>query len=235
MTRVEVRSKQARLPPRPRLRRRPGADRPALLHQLGGAALRPGRAAGERGLRRSTCRRSSRRARWRKDSGERETAILAGGCFWGMEELLREHPRRASRPRSATPAARSPDADLRGRQARRRPATPRRCEVDLRPAADLATRQLLALLLPHARPDHAEPPGQRHRHASTARRSSPPTTSSGAIAEQVKARGRRVGQVEAPDRHRDRRRPADFWPAEEYHQDYLDKNPGGYTCHYLRD
>jgi peptide-methionine (S)-S-oxide reductase len=22
-----------------------------------------------------------------------------------------------------------------------------------------------------------------------------------------------------------------FWPAEEYHQDYLQKDPGGYTCH----
>jgi peptide-methionine (S)-S-oxide reductase len=22
-----------------------------------------------------------------------------------------------------------------------------------------------------------------------------------------------------------------FWPAEEYHQDYLEKNPSGYTCH----
>lgn len=27
----------------------------------------------------------------------------------------------------------------------------------------------------------------------------------------------------------------EFYPAEEYHQDYLQKNPGGYTCHYLRD
>ena len=26
-----------------------------------------------------------------------------------------------------------------------------------------------------------------------------------------------------------------FYPAEEYHQDYLLKHPGGYTCHYLRD
>lgn len=26
-----------------------------------------------------------------------------------------------------------------------------------------------------------------------------------------------------------------FWRAEEYHQDYLQKNPKGYTCHYLRD
>jgi methionine-S-sulfoxide reductase len=25
-----------------------------------------------------------------------------------------------------------------------------------------------------------------------------------------------------------------FWPAEEYHQDYLKKHPGGYTCHYVR-
>ncbi|MCP4602968.1 MAG: peptide-methionine (S)-S-oxide reductase MsrA [Proteobacteria bacterium] len=30
--------------------------------------------------------------------------------------------------------------------------------------------------------------------------------------------------------------PADtFYPAEDYHQDYLVKNPRGYTCHYLRD
>lgn len=26
-----------------------------------------------------------------------------------------------------------------------------------------------------------------------------------------------------------------FWPAEGYHQDYLQRYPNGYTCHYLRD
>jgi methionine-S-sulfoxide reductase len=26
-----------------------------------------------------------------------------------------------------------------------------------------------------------------------------------------------------------------FYKAEEYHQDYLEKHPGGYTCHFLRD
>jgi methionine-S-sulfoxide reductase len=26
-----------------------------------------------------------------------------------------------------------------------------------------------------------------------------------------------------------------WWRAEEYHQDYLVKHPGGYTCHFLRD
>jgi len=25
-----------------------------------------------------------------------------------------------------------------------------------------------------------------------------------------------------------------FWMAEDYHQDYLVKNPGGYTCHFIR-
>jgi len=28
---------------------------------------------------------------------------------------------------------------------------------------------------------------------------------------------------------------SEFWPAEDYHQDYLQKNPRGYTCHFLRD
>lgn len=27
----------------------------------------------------------------------------------------------------------------------------------------------------------------------------------------------------------------EFYRAEEYHQDYLDKNPGGYMCHFLRN
>jgi methionine-S-sulfoxide reductase len=27
----------------------------------------------------------------------------------------------------------------------------------------------------------------------------------------------------------------EFWQAEDYHQDYLIKNPGGYTCHYVRN
>ena len=25
-----------------------------------------------------------------------------------------------------------------------------------------------------------------------------------------------------------------WWPAEDYHQDYLQKNPGGYSCHFVR-
>ena len=29
--------------------------------------------------------------------------------------------------------------------------------------------------------------------------------------------------------------PGPFTRAEEYHQAYLQKNPGGYTCHWMRD
>ena len=49
-----------RLAPRPRLRRRPGADRPALLHELRVAALHPRRQARSRGLRRVPARCSRR-------------------------------------------------------------------------------------------------------------------------------------------------------------------------------
>jgi methionine-S-sulfoxide reductase len=28
---------------------------------------------------------------------------------------------------------------------------------------------------------------------------------------------------------------AKWWPAEDYHQDYLKKHPHGYTCHFMRD
>ena len=45
------------------------------------------------------------------------------------------------------------------------------------------------------------------------------------VAEAVKARVDAVGQVEAPDRHRDRRRPARSLRAEDYHQDYLGRTP----------
>jgi peptide-methionine (S)-S-oxide reductase len=27
---------------------------------------------------------------------------------------------------------------------------------------------------------------------------------------------------------------SDFWEAEAFHQDYLERNPNGYTCHYVR-
>ena len=53
-------------------------------------------------------------------------------------------------------------------------------------------------------------------------------------AEQVKARVDKSGKWRGPI-VTEIVAAGEFWPAEEYHQKYLQKNPGGYTCHYLRD
>ena len=95
-----------RQPPRPRLQRRPARGRRvALLHQLGFAEVHPPRRPRGRGIRRvqDAVRRTPRRLR----HDDYKTAILAGGCFWGMQDLIRKQPGVVSRA-SATPAARTP-------------------------------------------------------------------------------------------------------------------------------
>jgi methionine-S-sulfoxide reductase len=55
-----------------------------------------------------------------------------------------------------------------------------------------------------------------------------------ATAEAVKARVQASGRWKAPI-VTTIEKGSEWWPAEAYHQDYLVKNPGGYTCHYMRD
>jgi peptide methionine sulfoxide reductase msrA/msrB len=50
----------------------------------------------------------------------------------------------------------------------------------------------------------------------------------------VKARWDKSGKFDKPITT-EITQAATFYPAEEYHQKYLMKNPGGYTCHVLRD
>ncbi len=55
-----------------------------------------------------------------------------------------------------------------------------------------------------------------------------------ATAERVKASVDKSGKWQRPVVTEIK--PAEtFYSAEDYHQDYLQKNHGGYTCHYLRD
>jgi peptide methionine sulfoxide reductase msrA/msrB len=54
------------------------------------------------------------------------------------------------------------------------------------------------------------------------------------VAEQVKARVDASGQWDDPV-VTEIVAAGTFTVAESYHQDYLEKNPGGYTCHYMRD
>ena len=54
------------------------------------------------------------------------------------------------------------------------------------------------------------------------------------VAERVKERVQRSGKWDG--RIVTEIVPAgEFWVAEDYHQKYLEKHPGGYSCHYLRD
>ena len=104
MVRIEVRSQGRRLAPRPRLRRRPA--RPGgLRYCINSASLRfvpaarleaegygayasvrarAGAPGGGQGRRRGRARPTAPK--------EREVALLAGGCFWGMEDILRKIP-----------------------------------------------------------------------------------------------------------------------------------------------
>jgi peptide methionine sulfoxide reductase msrA/msrB len=53
-------------------------------------------------------------------------------------------------------------------------------------------------------------------------------------AERVKQKWEKSGKFDAPI-VTEITAATKFYPAEEYHQKYLVKNPGGYTCHVLRD
>ena len=89
-------------------------------------------------------------------SDNAETAILAGGCFWGVEELLRHrdgshlHQGRIHRWGERQPDLPQPSGSRRGGRDR------------LRPRAHLLPGHP-RVLLPDPRPDDQGPPGQRHR------------------------------------------------------------------------
>ncbi len=88
---------------------------------------------------------------------------------------------------------------------------------------------LLKALLGGARPDAGHAPGQRHRHAvplrhllsSTRRSGRPPRRSKAAYQKALDERGSARSRPRSSPR-----RP--FYFAEDYHQQYLAKNPGGY-------
>jgi peptide methionine sulfoxide reductase msrA/msrB len=165
-----------------------------------------------------------------KDSGERETAILAGGCFWGMEEILRNIPGVVETEVGYTGGT-VPNAtyaivkhgDSGHAEAVKVIFDPKRISYE----------QLLGWYF------RMHDPTTKNRQGNdigTSYRSSIFYTSEAqkATAEEVRARVDKSGKWKNPV-VTEIVAASDFWSAEEYHQDYLVKNPGGYTCHYLRD
>ena len=155
-----------------------------------------------------------------------ETATLAGGCFWGMEDLIRKQPgvietevgytggtmanatyqnhegHAEAVQISFDPAKTTFEALLRFFFRMHDPTTPNR------QGNDIGTSYRSVIFF------HSE------EQRATARRVKDEVGASGQWKRPI------VTEVTAA---------GPWWPAEEYHQGYLIKNPGGYTCHYVRD
>lgn len=159
-----------------------------------------------------------------------ETAILAGGCFWGMEEILRKIPGviKTTVGYSGGNTANPTYEDI--------------CTGDTGHAesiqvvfdpAKLSYEELLNYFFRMHDPTTLN---RQHNDVGTQYRSAIFYTSEEQkkTAEQVKDRWDKSGKFKRPiTTEISAARP--FYSAEEYHQKYLVKNPGGYTCHVLRD
>jgi len=161
----------------------------------------------------------------------REVAILAGGCFWGMEEILREVPGVLetevgySGGVTANPDYDSVKTGTTGHaEAVRVVFDPARLSY-----ADLLEKWFFRMHDPTTRNRQGNDVGTQYRSAIFFT-----TLEQRKAAERVKERVDASGKWSA--RVVTEIVPAGpFTPAEEYHQDYLQKHPGGYTCHYLRE
>ena len=154
-----------------------------------------------------------------------QIATLAGGCFWGMQDLLRKQPGVISTEVGYT-GGDVPNATYRNHRGH---AEAVRIEFDP-DKTDFATllRFFFRMHDPTTINRQGNDIGDSYRsaifyHDDEQKR----------IAEQVR------DEVDAsgfwPDPIATEITPAGpWWTAEEYHQDYLVKNPGGYTCHWVR-
>ena len=193
---------------------------------LGGCAFRSGAEAGERGG--ATTQPTSAVA---PASEHREVAILAGGCFWGMEEILRKIPGVLETDVGYT-GGKTPnptyedlhDGTTGHAESVRVVFDPARLSY-----GDLLEKWFFRMHDPTTSDRQGNDRGSQYRSAIFV--TSPEQRR---VAEEVKARVDKSGHWKAPivteivD-------AGPFTLAEDYHQDYLQKNPGGYSCHYLRD
>ncbi|HVZ32009.1 MAG TPA: bifunctional methionine sulfoxide reductase B/A protein [Polyangiaceae bacterium] len=160
-----------------------------------------------------------------------ETALLAGGCFWGMEDLLRKIPGVLETEVGYTGGQTASPNYEQVKTGRTGHAESVRVVFDPKKLsyADLLEKWFFRMHDPTTPNRQGNDIGSQYRSVifftSEAQRKT---------AEEVKARveksGRWKGKIVTEIV------PAsEFTPAENYHQDYLEKNPGGYTCHWLRE
>lgn len=165
-----------------------------------------------------------------KPTAKTETAYLAGGCFWGMQDIIRKIPgvleSRVGYTGGHLPNPKYEDThDSKSGHAEA-------VKVVFDPAR-LSYEDLLGWFF---RMHDPSTPNRQGNDVGTQYRSAIFTFDARQkeIAEKVKARVDKSGKWKRPVATEIA--PATAWyDAEDYHQDYLVKNPGGYTCHYLRE
>lgn len=158
-----------------------------------------------------------------------QTAILAGGCFWGMEDLIRKLDGVIETRVGYTGGALSNPDYKRVKTGSTGHAEAIRIEFD--PAA-ISYRRLLEFFFqihdPTQKNGQGNDIGTQYRSAIFPLDEAQRNEAERIIAE-IDASGRWPGKVAT------RIEPAGpWWDAEEYHQDYLEKYPEGYTCHFIR-
>lgn len=164
------------------------------------------------------------------DTGQRETAILAGGCFWGMEEIIRDIPGVIGTEVGYTGGTTKDPVYEQVHAGDTGHAEAVKVVFD---PAKLSFEELLGWFFRMHDPTTLNRQGN---DKGTSYRSAIFYTSEAqrVTAEKVKARVEASGKWKRPIVTEIT--PASEWyRAEDYHQDYLQKNPGGYTCHFLRD
>jgi len=159
-----------------------------------------------------------------------ETAILAGGCFWGMEEIIRKIPgviKTTVGYSGGTTANPTYEEVCTGGTGH---AEAIQVEFD---SARLSYETLLDYFFRMHNPTTLN---RQHNDVGTQYRSAIFYSSEAQkqTAETVKARWDKSGKFSRPITT-EITAATKFYSAEEYHQKYLVKNPGGYTCHVLRD
>ena len=163
-------------------------------------------------------------------AAQRETALLAGGCFWGVEEILRQIPGVVETHAGYTggPVA-NPSYE---QVCTGRTGHAEAIQVVFDPAK-LGFDQLLDFFFRLHDPTTRN---QQHNDVGTQYRSAIfyATEEQRGTAERVKAQFAKSGRFQRPI-VTEITQASVFYPAEEYHQKYLIKTPHGYNCHVLQD
>ena len=154
-----------------------------------------------------------------------ERAVLAGGCFWGMQDFIRRYAA-LCRHGSDIPAAAMSHATYRNHGSHAEAV-----EIIFDPA-EISYRRILEFFFqihdPSTRNRQGNDVGTSYRSAIFYTSDEQKRIAEDTIAD-VDASGLWPGKVVTEVV------PAgDFWEAEPEHQDYLQRYPDGYTCHFVR-